>query len=34
MLDDGAVDGVFVGGGRVRGGGFGYEGLEDGLLYW
>lgn len=32
MLDDGAVDGVFVGRGGVRGGGFGDEGLEDGLL--
>jgi len=32
VLDDGAVDGVFVGRGRVWGGGFGDEGVEDRLL--
>ncbi len=32
VLDDGARDGKFVGGGAVGGGGLGDEGLEDGVL--
>lgn len=32
MLDDGARNGEFVGRGAVGGGGFGDEGLEDGVL--
>lgn len=32
VLDDGARDGEFVGGGALGGGGLGDEGLEDGVL--